>query len=379
VLTVALNATAIPAAASEDDPQWPDVAPSDLPNPEPAFINPQRVSDWILGRRPAPVPANLDIDVSGSMAQWPNLPAEPVALPARSPLSPFAFETGARYWFSGGTMQFAFSNGHPLFGTPTSTLDWKGMTAHSGEIFARLDHRPTGLFVKGVFGLGSIRRGHIDDADFVVTQFRFSDTSSNVTGGNLTFAMVDFGWTFWPAQDIRLGVFAGYHYWHEKVTANGVACIQASVFIATCPSAGAVVVGFDVPVLSYEPTWHAVRLGFEGRVAITDRWSFSAEVAAVPYAFVTNKDSHLLRQDAADLGPAPNVISKSKYAFGVEAEAFINYALTPSIEISGGLRYWGLAARSGSVRFGPSFDTNFELNRFDQQRYGVLLQVKGKF
>ena len=92
-----------------------------------------------------------------------------------------------------------------------------------------------------------------------------------------------------------------------------------------------------------------------------------------------NKDSHLLRQDALDLGPAPNVISRSKYAYGVEAELFVNYAVTPNIEVGGGLRYWGLGSHSGGVDFGPSFATTDALLKFDQERYGVLVQAKGRF
>ena len=384
IALTALTAAATQAAERNDDPQWPNLAPNDLPsppiNPHPAFLNPDQVIARILDTPMPRAAANLDVDVTGSTARWPTFPVEePVSLPLQQPLSPFAFETGARYWFSGGTIRFAFTNGNPLFGNPTSTLDWDGMAAHTGEVFARLDHRPSGVFVKGIFGMGSIRKGHIDDLDFLVTQFTFSDTTSKITGGNLTFAMADIGWAFWPAPDIRLGVFVGYHYWREKVTANGVLCNQASFIIATCASAGAVPVGFDVAVLAYEPTWHAVRLGVEGKVAFAERWSVNAEIAAVPYAVVQNKDSHLLRQSSADLGPAPNVITNSKYAFGVEAEVLINYALTPNIEIGGGLRYWGLMSRSGKVTFGPAFATPNEMTKFDQQRYGVLLQVKGKF
>ena len=95
-------------------------------------------------------------------------------------------------------------------------------------------------------------------------------------------------------------------------------------------------------VLRYEPTWHAVRIGADAKVIIGDGWSVSGEFALVPYAYLVNKDSHLLRQDFADLGPAPNVITKSTYAFGAEAEVFVNYAVTPNIEIGAGLRYWGL-------------------------------------
>ena len=83
-------------------------------------------------------------------ARWPTLPPE-------RPASPFVFEAGARYWYSSGSMNFGFSNGDPLFGNPTSTLDWHGLSAHTGEVFARVDHVPSGVFVKGVAGAGAHR------------------------------------------------------------------------------------------------------------------------------------------------------------------------------------------------------------------------------
>ena len=363
---IIVSATTLAAQAVDSDgPQWPNVQ-FDGPrvNSRPAFVDPKQVEDRILGRKPdVVVPKSRDTARSNSVprpaaavnpvadgldanasARWPTLP------PQKQP-SPFAFETGARYWFSGGTMRFGFANGSPLFGSPTSTLDWSGLSAHSGEVFARLDHVPSGVFVKGVVGHGSIRSGHIDDRDFLAGQFKFSDTTSDVTGGAFSFAMFDVGWAFFPSPEIRLGVFAGYHYWRESVTANGVLCNQASV--PGC-AVGTAVVGFDIPALRYEPTWHALRIGIEGKVWIDNRWSVNGEIAGVPYASLQNKDSHLLRQSFADLGPAPNIITDSKYAYGVEAEVLMNYAVTPNIEIGGGLRYWGagLAERRCPFRTG---------------------------
>ena len=138
-------------------------------------------------------------------------------------------------------------------------------------------------------------------------------------------------------------------------------------------------IGYDVAVLTYEPTWHAVRLGAEARVAIDDRWSVSGELAAIPYALLQNKDSHLLRQSSSDLGPAPNVITDGRCAYGIETELFVNYSLTRNIEIGAGVRYWGLFSSDGRVHFGPSFASNYSLENFDQQRYGVLAHIKGKF
>ena len=351
-----------------DEPQWPNLRLDDIEAPRvnkrPSFVNPQEVEDRIMGRKPraatkssaAPKPntvpdreptANgLDANASAGIARWPTLRPE-------KPVSPFAFEVGGRYWYSSGRLDFGFANGSPLFGNPTSTLDWRGLSAHSGEVFARIDHIPSGVFVKGLVGLGATTDGHIDDLDFLVTQFKFSDTTSDVHNGNLSYAMLDVGWAYSPTFGVRLGFFAGYHYWHEKVTAYGIVCNIPS-FIG-CPAAGAVIEGFGVPVLSYEPTVHAVRIGVESRIAVDEHWSFSGEIAGVPYAALRNKDSHLLRQSMADLGPAPNVITDSTYAFGVEAELFVNYAFTPNIEMGAGRALLGGDRQQGQRSLRPRF------------------------
>ena len=166
----------------------------------------------------------------------------------------------------------------------------------------------------------------------------------------------------------RLGLFAGARHPHRLV--RRLSFLARERFGVRSPlqrhrhldqpcagRAAALPISFDTGSLRYEPTMHAVRLGFEGRFAITDRWSFSGEVAVTPYVFLQNADSHLLRQSPADLGPAPNVVTKSTYAFGLEAEIFFNYAITPNIEVGAGARYWGVGSNFGGVRFGPSFDT----------------------
>jgi hypothetical protein len=429
-LALSLIFAAVAQAAGRsagDGPQWPDVPDSALPapNPHPSFVDPDETINRIM--RPKPGDLDADASISADGPQWPNVPedkmpaAKPAAedkMPAPKPstadarrsgaaealakatevapaeaappaaapaarsasdsyawyrpdalMSPFAFETGARYWFSSGRTSFAFTNGDPLFGSPTSTLDWHGLTANSGEVFAR-----TGAFVKGLFGAGGVFSGQIDDRDFLAGQLKFSDTTSQVKSGNLTYAMLDIGWAFVPIRGVRLSFFAGYHYWRENETAFGIICNQT--LIGNCAFPGAIPVDFNTAVLKYQPVWHAVRVGTEGKFNITDRWSFSSEIAVVPYAAQSNDDSHLLR---TDLGPVPNVITTNHYAYGVEAEAFINYAVTPNIEVGAGARYWGLASEQGNVRFGPSFSTKDSLDHFEQERYGLLLQVKGRF
>jgi outer membrane protease len=381
-VVVIVLAAVSPASASTDDPlanpQWPNLAfdepkwpnvpadqlPDPQPNPSPSFVNTQQVMDRILGAS-----SGGGSDITGSTARWPELPQE------RRP-SPFSFELGARYWYSSGTTRFLFNNGSAAFGNPTSTLYWNDMVAHTGEAFARLDHVPTGVFVKGLAGLGVVTTGYIDDQDFFANQIKFSDTRSDVNDGNLSYAVIDIGWAYTPVPDIRIGFFAGYHFWRESVTAYGLRCNDASFIVTTCAFAGHVPIGFDVAVLRYEPTWHAVRIGVEGRAVIAERWSVTGEFAVVPYAVLQNKDSHLLR---TDLGATPNVITDSSYAYGFATDLFVNYALTPNIEVGAGVRYWALTAQDGDVLFGPLFNSPTSLNTFEQQRFGLLVQAKGKF
>ena len=315
--------------------------------------------------------------VPSTAQQWPNVP--PDALIGAAPPKPFSFETGLRYWYSSGTVNFAFTNTNPAFGNPTSTIDWNSLTAHTGEIFARLDHAPTGLFVKGLIGSGSIQEGDMIDRDFLVGQLSFSDTSSHVGNGTITYGIIDIGATIaQPAPGVRFGAFVGYQYWHDKMTAYGLICNADAVGGMFCGPPGSSVYPNSVPVLQYEPTWHAARIGFDGHVQIDNTWSISGELAAVPYARVTNDDSHLLRQSPADLGPAPNIITRNDWAWGGEAEVFVNYALTNHIDIGAGLRYWGLFNLRGRVEFGPDFSVDYPVNRFYQQRYGLLLQIRGR-
>jgi outer membrane protease len=356
--------------------EWPSVKVDETPiNPKPAFVQ-SEPAPKSASAKSIFAPETSRLDVTGT-----NLavsPKAPVMLPDEPQPSAFAFEAGARYWYSFGNHRFAFNNNAPGFGTPTSTLDWKNLEAHSGEVFFRVDHKPTGLFVKGLVGGGAITSGYIDDKDFFEGQGKFSDTRSQVQNGNLAYAMLDVGWAYRPMHGLQVGVFAGFHYWKEKATAYGLLCKQQQPALG-CPDVGSVPIGYDTQVLRYEPTWYAVRLGADAKVAIDQRWSVSGEIAVVPYAQVRNEDSHLLRQDSSDLGPAPNVISTSHNGYGIEAEIFVNYALTPNIEIGTGLRYWGLFSRVGNVRFGPEFSDNSTLDNFDQQRYGVLAHIKGKF
>jgi hypothetical protein len=370
-------------AAPLGDPQWPKVpadsvakisasGPATIPASEPAKI-------------PARASTRDDVVATGASLDLPP-PRAPVQAPLAAEIfekrfpSPFAFEGGARYWYSTGTNRFGFTNGNPLFGNPTSTLDWDRMIGHSGEVFARIDHRPSHLYLKGMLGGGFLKGGDMDDVDFLFTQSAFSNTTSAVNGNDMRYATVDIGYSFEvPSEGVRFGAFVGYQYWREKMTAFGVLCNADAFNNPLCSPAGAVVVPFSTPVDIFETTWHALRIGGDAKIRLYDRWTISGEIAIIPWAHGANDDSHLLRQSPADLGPAPNILTRTNTGVGGAAEAFIHYTVLPHFEIGVGARYWGVFSNNGTVQFGPTFSPDFALTRLNTQRYGVLFEAKATF
>jgi len=372
--------------AKLDNPQWPNISADELARIDASFHDSAAVPA-VAAPAAAPAPAaaapaplagllkSADDLVTGSLGSA-SAPRAPLTFDQRFQ-SPFTVEAGTRYWYSIGQNRFAFTNRIFPFGNPTSTLDWDRMQGHAGEGFFRIDHRPSHLYVKGLVGGGILRGGDMDDLDFLVDQINFSNTTSAINGNNLTYGIVDLGYSFdVPSAGVRYGGFVGYHYWHERMTAYGVLCNADQTSNAFCGPAGATVVSFGTPVDIFDTTWNAIRVGGEARYELGERWTISGEVAFVPYAWMTNDDSHLLR---ADLGPVPNIITHGTRGMGGEAEALVNYKVLPHFDIGAGIRYWGIFTNSGSVDFGPTFSPDFPLTKFSTQRYGLLLQAKATF
>jgi len=371
--------------AKLDNPQWPNVSADELAKIDaslhasaaaPAAAAPAAPTVAAAPAAPAPFAGLLkraDDLVTGSLG-GPSTPRTPLTFDQRFQ-SPFTFEVGTRYWYSIGQNRFAFTNNTFPYGNPTSTLDWDRMQGHSGEGFFRIDHGPSHLYVKGLAGGGILRGGDLDDLDFLVNQVNFSNTTSAVSGNNLAYGIVDLGYSFdVPSAGVRYGAFVGYHYWHERMTAYGVLC--NADLNGFCGPAGAIVVPFNTAVDVFDTTWNAMRVGGEARYELGERWTLSGEVAFVPYAWMTNDDSHLLR---ADLGPVPNIVTHGWRGIGGEAEALINYKVLPHFDIGAGFRYWGIFTNSGTVDFGPTFSPDYALTKFSTQRYGLLLQAKATF
>ena len=104
--------------------------------------------------------------------------------------------------------------------------------------------------------------------------------------------------------------------------------------------------------------------GFAARVA-----NIAISSSPVALLFGADPEFQYFREPASAQGQA---------GFGVQAEVFVNYAITPNIDVGAGARYWQLVTQHGQTTF-TGLGSSYPIDRFEQVRYGVLLQAKGKF
>jgi hypothetical protein len=272
------------------------------------------------------------------------------------------WEAGTRYWFSkSSTTRSHNAQGLvPALGNPTSVLTYDDLSTHAVELHGRR------LFGRDWFarvnaGLGSIARGSFDDEDFLAGQVKFSDSTSSVRGNELVYATVDVGRNLWHTHQGAAGIFVGYHHWYERLDAYG----------ATFTVGGGAPIPSSQPVITNEVTWRSLRLGISSVAELGPRTRLSLEAAWVPYARVRDEDSHWLRQDPADLGPAPNIFIEGR-GQGLQLDLEWRHLLAGAWEVGAGLRHWWLRARSGSR---DAAGTSVPLTELESQRTGVTLGV----
>lgn len=284
------------------------------------------------------------------------------AAAAQSPLPGEGWELGARYWISSGMSERSHNaqGVDPSLGNPTSVLVYEGIDAHAVELHARKSFGER-WFVRGNAGLGWIRNGSFDDEDFRAGQVKFIDTTSTVKGNRLSYATIDAGRDFWVLGDTTIGLFAGYHYWTERLDAYGL----------TFTVGGGSSIDEGVPVISHEVSWSSLRLGVAGSVRFNPRTRLAIDVAWVPYADVRDEDSHYLRTSPNDLGPTPNIIMEGR-GRGMQIDVELRHLWRQEWELGIGFRHWWLRATSGT-RFAAG--TSLPANVIESQRTGLTLSV----
>lgn len=286
---------------------------------------------------------------------------------APEPYAPFeastwVFDSGTRYFYSSGTHRYTL--GDPFVpGQTNSRLTYGNFGAHSAESFARLDHNPTGLFLKGFFGSGFVDSGRLYDEDTPPLTVPYSRTLSKIGDGDIAYAAIDAGYGLLRGETYKLGGFVGYQYVSE--VANGFGCAQVATNAEICGPGSTV--PDNIKGLTEDAHWHALRVGLVGE-ARYDRFKLSLEGAYLPVVAMNAFDRHWLRPD---INPLPQRASGDGYFL----EGVVSYDLTRTISVGVGGRYWSLNAESGKTKFPfiPASPT-----KFTSDRYGAFAQISYK-
>ena len=248
---LALVGTGELQAADYADPQWPNIAG------EPGYVP---------GKSGSP--------------RWPSLPRQP-------DVSAFTGEFGLRYWYSWGKTQ------KDLYGLSrdelVSRLTYDDLSGHSGEVYGRLDHS-NGLFLKGYAGGGILPDGSLNDEDFPPLTTPYSSTDSRQREGHLAYASIDAGFNLLRRPDFRFGVFGGYHYLEDKVSAYG--CQQLAGNPSICGGGG---IPDSILAISQNNRWQSVRVGADADLRLSDRLMLRLDAAWLPYVRLSGTDFHWLR------------------------------------------------------------------------------------
>jgi hypothetical protein len=294
----------------------------------------------------------------------------PAAMAQDTPPAPRG-DFGVRYWVSTGETRRAHNaqSFDPTLGNPTSVLTYENLDANTIELFAREYFGGGRWFLKGIIGYGAVNRGSFHDEDFNAGQVRFSDTTSSVTQGDISYGHLDFGITEWRLREGRslLGVFIGYGQWSEEVDAYGLT--DHLGFVGDEPR--------DTLVITNKVVWKSLRIGFAGNFALGARSRLDVDLALIPYSKVRNDDSHHLRQDPSDLGPVPNILIEGR-GYGVQLDAELRYEIVRRTELGLGVRYWRLEATSSATRSLPNRPDVPELpvTELYSERFGAMLSLR---
>jgi hypothetical protein len=302
-------------------------------------------------------------------------------------------ETGLRYWYSMGS--------HSLDGVSTSD------TAHSGEVYLRVDDDATSTYASGSLGYSSLVTRDIGEGGY------FRD-------GDLTTANADFGWTaFNDGHGNGVGGLIGYQYWNEAHDTN--------TMMTDLVDGGSVPYDTETGE-TFVPNYltedrvdiQALRLGVQGKANFNNLFDIRAEIAAVPYAHVagtiSNETATFSNTPFSGQAPEPytdqtgnvatiyNVTSDiDTWGYGGMAEAFIGFHPTENLVFRLGGRAWyvqGTADAKGTYASitdpenndaDPDYETapvvtkiesdlnNLPNRDFSFFRYGILAEVAYSF
>ncbi len=281
-------------------------------------------------------------------------------------------------WLTEGKTRWNFSNKNPLFGNPTSELDYKDVGTTVTEVGGKVsfDKRSFQYFLRGQFGYGGVGGGRLVDDDYLAGQQRYSRTFSDLDGSHLWYLNADFGGQIdvWQKR-ASLGAFVGYQHREEKLQAFGVGQVECTAPGVRCNPQGTVT-HVNQLVLTNASKWDSFRLGLEGEARLHSRVSLDGR-AAFLVSHLSNKDIHHLR---TDLKQDPS-ITMTGNGIGFNGEANASVMVYQQLFFDVGYRYWWQRVGSGDVVFrGTTGDSQpLPLNEFRSIRQGVTFGLRYNF
>ena len=251
----------------------------------------------------------------------------------------FDGEFGARYWLSSA------KSGKTLYGLPgdppVSRLTYAGMVGQSAELFGDINRQ--GYFVKGFAGLGALMRGSLTDEDFEPFIDPYSSTISNQSDGHIGYLTVDAGGYFANTRNARMGVFFGYNYFRQDMSAFG--CTQT----ATNPDICVPSIPNSTKGITQENNWNSLRLGVNGEARFGKGWRLRGEAAVLPLVGLWGTDYHWLRI-CSDDGCFTGGVPSDGLGWGYQLEAMLDYTVADKFTFGVGGRYWHMQS-NGNAHF----------------------------
>lgn len=292
-------------------------------------------------------------------------------------------EAGVRYWYSFGAQK------HQI-GPYTQTMDTK---THAGEVFVRVDDRPTRSYLEASGAYGVAHEG---------TYTTNGGPAVNLPAARLGYGAADFGWLPFGTDQASFGFVTGYHYTNDSPDtgrANYTTAKSASD-ITWSNSTGLWTVGVDSKTNDFHV--HGLKLGLAGRVDM-GMFDITGEAAATPYAWVSGTYGKYVNSAVTFGDQTFMQASKTSInGFGYGASGKLMVGLKPTENLA--VRFGGRAsylqgaydvtwdeATITHPTVNPSAPPAYSAptlskqtyisnnNPFSMLRYGLLVEVSGRF
>jgi len=257
--------------------------------------------------------------------------------PYEGPAPIYTADFGLRFWYGKASTQ---AN---LFDTSGSTLvsrlNYGDLSLYAVEGFGRIELNKR-WFIKGYIGGGAFRQGNLKDEDFGLPPplNPFSATTSALSDSSLSYASIDAGANVFWGPDFRVGLFGGFHYLNQNISAFG--CSQLAVNPLIC---GSLQIPNFVRVITQDSNWYSARVGFDATFEV-NRFKFSLDAAWLPYVWFVGTDSHWLRI-GTNPGDFTGAVPDDGHGWGYQLDAFVSYRVYEALSVGVGGRYWFMRSR----------------------------------